>query len=551
MLEIIINNISLDLPENIAIPVTLKNSFFSTGIVEGDLAYQSSAPLTDTNKKAISFMHQVSSTSAFSQQFDCTIKFGGGIFSEGKMIVTKIAGGKMFFRIAIGKSIFFNRLSGISLQDLDLSAITLGSGIPADNVSNTFYRQPVIYNPSFTAVDADLINGVDLTSRKSAFLFLKYVMEALFAYGGNTLAGNFFEDADIQKLLIYNNRVLDLPAIPTSGDIIGDAPEDLVPPQSALDLLSAIITGFCLHMEGGKLSTKKSILESAAELDITQYAGKIDEVEPAPYTGYHFKYNDDTEFITIQKATEFISSGTVAAFANLPVIDEPGTIRYVTADKAWYKWKEDFEVEDDVATVPDLPGSADVGEIYYVHSSDGYKEWDGAAWIALTVEPWEFYLYDMSDLVVDGGGEIIQPKFSSLARAHTDGGTFDFNKLRIDEEGIWEAFNHAGAVATIRLLFAIAGGDASPISDGNYSLHWSGTSGLYEKFHKRFVQFKKNAKLCDNVPMWLPWPLINNYAAKLFSQKLRIGQNQFMMEELSFTLRKHTITDQQATLYTV
>jgi hypothetical protein len=218
-----------------------------------------------------------------------------------------------------------------------------------------------------------------------------------------------------------------------------------------------------------------------------------------------------------------------------------------------------------VATLTDLdaltPALNDVRLVtdinkYYIYAVMEEQDSD-----VFSEREWKLFSDNVLPYKVDEGEETITAPFSTLLQSvqpviHNTPG--DVIVPETSQPGNAPYLNITGNACGINFLFYRGNKfatydtyDAAGSSVGDYSLRWDGTKGLFEVWWKRYVQFRKNAKNVESTPLYLPWSILNNYATKLFGQKLRIGQNQFMMEELSFTLRKHTITDQKATLYTV
>lgn len=673
MLEIIINNISLDLPENIALPVTLKNSFFSTGIVEGDLVYQSSVPLSDKNKKAIRFMHQLESTTPFASEFDCTIKFGGTEWASGKFIVTKISKGNINFRIAIGKSFFLKAINTLRIPDVSLPDVDFD----ADITERTHVEVPHIYNPVAYDGYSTWLNdyyGKFLNLSDSGWhshcwapqLYLKYVAQQVAKHAGLTLVSDLFDDAEIATLLIHNNTLqklfsandqgallssgstlaitmqgaslglvctraqliithgttfeqsvlnfngtlnvgtsiygsiqwldgfqkndlnlslnpaqavisgfnnasykvdlrltienptgadigytsqllvgvslfsfgLDIITAGTLNDDFAFNPNLCLPDASAKDLISAIITTFAsmLEVEWNELhiTPKKTILDSGDYLDITAYAGRIEDVQGSVHKGYTFSYlheHDSLKSTRLKALSDFDKVNLLAAVATLsalPVDAALSDVRFVTDERVYYI----FTVLDDQSD----PQHTTRGWVHFSDALIPYKVDDGLDSIQMLASTLLQKLVDSVDTAARV--DTYTPEIEQPINA-------PYLNIFNNPNGLMFLFYRGENFASHDVY------DADDNVIAAYSLRWDSAYGLYNIWWKRWIEFIKNAKVTENVPMYLPWTLINNYATKLFSQKLRIGENQFMMEELSFTLRKHTITDQKATLYTV
>lgn len=647
---------TLDLREDIAIPVKLKNSFFSNGIVEGDVAYSFTLPDTDNNKQALGFMHMLESTTPFSNKINVTIHFGGGEFARAVMTI----GRNLTARLALAKSFLLNTIENTKLADLDLSDV--------DFETRAHLELPVIINEGFFTderVFDGIINSGDLglpSWRWSPQLHLKKVVQQIAKKAGFTLSGDLFDNAEIATLLLYNNTLsklftftadnrlitstlefehetgddnavklqraqLIIRRVDTGQESIAysntmqqvrdfDQPirfdgfqknelglsysntpgrfsgfpvaqydielrtelknelDDIVnysieydidsnpitlfaekllnlktysdfdfnpnihlPEATCKELLNAVLLAFCAKMDVDgphlEIKSRKSILESGKYLDITQYAGK-NELPENDYKGYTLSYKHDNcslKSARLKSLADFEKVNVLAPVAALTDLDALtpalNDVRLVTDINQFYIYAVKEEQDNDV----------------------------------FSEREWKLFSDNLLSYKVDTGEETITAPFSILLQSprpviHNTPG--DVIVPEINQPGNAPYLNITGNPCGINFLFYRGNKfasydtyDASGASVGNYSLRWDGDKGLYNVWWKRYAQFRMNAKNVEGTPLWLPWSIINNYASQLFSQKLRIGNMYYMMEELSFTLRLHTITDQQATLYTV
>ena len=143
----------------------------------------------------------------------------------------------------------------------------------------------------FARVDPTNLNAIiaagnlqHIDYRTVPFFNLKYVVKKCFTEFGYSIAGDWIDDTDFDKLFIFNNYALEVYAISTYTDYNNMIiPANHVPDMYIVDFLKAIFTFFNVYPSFDRannkvtLSYRKSSISSINAIDITNKV--VDEIE--------------------------------------------------------------------------------------------------------------------------------------------------------------------------------------------------------------------------------------------------------------------------------
>lgn len=235
MIGIEVNNTFLDLGEE-GIRLEIINPSFITDLFQGDFSFPFTVPDTDNNLKTLGFNNVIELVNR-TIEFNCWIYLFDIPYSKAKIIVSactsrtikiNIVGGIKAMRIAdkslkdinygdtyilgINQNTRYANIKEISLNtDYTVFPFTF---IPHKNVD--FYGSA---NTDFcgiinrqNSVTGDFLKNNGATGSRYAFvpfLYLFFVLKKIFEEEGLTPEGKFWEDSEMQKILMYNNYALD------------------------------------------------------------------------------------------------------------------------------------------------------------------------------------------------------------------------------------------------------------------------------------------------------------------------------------------------------
>lgn len=237
MIGIEVNNTFLELGDE-SVRFEKINPSFITDLFQGDFSFPFTVTDTDTNLKALGFSNVIELVNR-TVSIDCYIWMFGIPYTQAKIIVS--AGTKRTIKINIAGGVKAMKIADKNLQDLHYGAdYNLGLNtdaiiLTAKNISLetdytvygfTFvpHKNEDFYgtsNPDFSGIinrqDSTngnfLKNSVTIGNKHALvpWLYLFFILKTIFEEEGLIPDGDFWNDPEMHKVLLYNNYALDSP----------------------------------------------------------------------------------------------------------------------------------------------------------------------------------------------------------------------------------------------------------------------------------------------------------------------------------------------------
>lgn len=385
-----------------------------------------------------------------------------------------------------------------------------------------------------------------------AFPFLFYVLDVIFESLNYKKSGSFFLDDELKKLIISNI----FPDNRSENDLLWEnltiSIKDHLPDIYISTFLARIKQTFCLIpifddvKKEAEFIFFNDILNDEEYVDLTHLLSGPIRIQKTNYSGYNLSNvldNDDD----LSSGASNLLDGTIVLPSvtfqpSLPIPANIGDIRLVTSYKQYWiynsgwnynagdaKWNflchagyqsktitklDGYTVLDPVSTYGLLPivGNA-TDDVRFVIKLNQY-------WVFKT-NTWLFLTDPSNEINIDGGGKKVEAAgtlsmiklLDSFSFNHGDGG-YTVEYLVPIARQLASSYSFADELreCAFRLLFYRGMQKDSTNNDypfatrdtynyagtkiGNYSLGVNGEDGLYEKFHKKKVDFWKNTKPC-------------------------------------------------------
>jgi hypothetical protein len=391
------NGTKLDLYPEAKIVWRQENNLFSELGISVPNSLPFTLPATDGNRKALGWVDMVSSPSTpdfgsaqSTSGLVAVLRLGGHDYARGTLKVEK-SKHRLEYEVQFVQNV--PEWVGKFLPDFDYEGIrneTSGDDYllpdPPSDVNNDSYPDQDFYFPliSNEFVPGLLVNdmnpgGTPTNQMYCPFAYLKYVLDRICLAANLSLSGDFFEDAEIRDLLVYNQRYLNYIFAAPSGPYYF---EDLdiknhLPKVTASELLDALRNMFGLQVDivsststrGNRLviSDFKTIKTKAVRTDWTGKADRDYETEHVSLDGYKVSHTIDPDDALGDDIKDFVG-GTYISTVN------------------------------DVASLP--PSAANVGDFYYCRRENSYYQWNGSAFVFLS------YNYDGYTHAKSGGEDV-------------------------------------------------------------------------------------------------------------------------------------------------
>lgn len=237
MVGIEVNNTFLDLGDE-GIRLEMINPSFITDLFQGDFSFPFTVPDTDNNLKALGFSNVIELVNR-TISLDCYIWLFGMPYTQAKIIIS--AGTKRSIKINIAGGVKAMKIADKNLKDINYGE-DYNLGINSDTIIATAktislvtdytvygftfvpHKNEDFYgtsNPDFCGIinrqnstTGDFLkNDVSIGNKYALvpWLYLFFILKKIFEEEGLTPTGDFWNDAEMQKLLLYNNYALDSP----------------------------------------------------------------------------------------------------------------------------------------------------------------------------------------------------------------------------------------------------------------------------------------------------------------------------------------------------
>lgn len=565
--------------DNPAISLRLKNPMFDPNDgMEWTASFPFKLPATSRNKQVFGFPNRL--TTLNSVAIDATFEhYFNGVRLPGDTIRIKQASDREFEAyIKVGRSDFISlnktkRLRDLDYQDMAINYMTIISSFGA--VYPTYQVAfPMVYNESFfdgTNQEASWKNigqnpygtyqncFYETTNNwyynhlcVTPFPYVNGVIDKIFAESNYLVKkSTLMDDVDLRKLCIYNTARARFPMLPTNFYF---NIKDHLPDISVQEFLLAMRVpfGIDLYFNNYKrevqLLSRKEIITNSSVIDFGKNVSRDYKVlyEDA-FESYRFSLNPDSaDAYWRDKVADF------TAFKNNPV---------VTVDH-----------------FADLPASPAVYTLGFTKHED---KWYIYSWNDQTQAlAWNYLSLNVMDLI--GGTDDtfrMEGKVGLLAsEQHLHKNTLwtwscPFSNMPGWHQGSPMTWSTSPTPFSLRLLFfrglarasnnyyyplgtSFAGSIPNEHLPGaSYTLQWLGPNqpslhpeyGLYEKFWKDWINWKKAARQVEFVKLFSPAELV----ALDFSRKYRAYGVNMLLDEVTFTVTKHAIKPAKVKGWTV
>lgn len=223
----------------------INNPLFETDLLPGDWSLPFTVPDHPENDITFNLPKDISNVELFEQDYDADLYIGGTLYSLGRINVTRAENGR--YSLVFGSEV--SRLKA-ALENKKLNEFDYGGvrtfGTTSDHIiahaKTTALADPLDYDYTFPSIYNDLFYGssqqdnpyylyflntydaagaaykknVVVTTESAANKYtlapqpyLQYILKQLFSAAGFILKGDFIDDAQMQKLLVYSNYSLD------------------------------------------------------------------------------------------------------------------------------------------------------------------------------------------------------------------------------------------------------------------------------------------------------------------------------------------------------
>lgn len=370
------------------------------------------------------------------------------------------------------------------------------------------------------------------------FAYMLYVFSQCFVNFGYTAEGSFLDDSEIKKLVIYNNYALDneVKAYDTGASLGNSWAKTMdlknhVPDMSVGAFINAIKQTFFIALFYD-LENKSVVIKTLNDiLDDPDYDDWTDKVDPTTddedgndSDGYIISPDQDSDDDKIDERVKNTSAFTIQDavddIADLPAIgNAAGDLRLVNNLNSYYKADQIYD------------------------SSTGTYTWT-----------WSFYSENIGSYTVGNGKDKISLGLATTAMERitgASGGDYNWWIPSVEQEGSGTGFSMGKNDFSLRLLFyrGLQTGylvDNSPMtypmatsldkdydysSIGNYTLAIDGENGIYQKWGKKWLDFKQNTRIIEK-NVRLTQTDIQNLD---FSRKKRINNVNYLLAKIDFT----------------
>lgn len=223
--DVRINGESVDLGEDIRIPINLLNPHLTYETIPDSTATIPNIPFSVLNQRIFQYAEMPQAGNDL-HSYDCELLYNGAMVYRGKAYV-KSANPLTGYQLEVGDDLsrFFGEHQRTLLTELDLGTVTLPPVIPPkvmvdDHAAVCF---PKILNPDYYSTNGSTIayNGVVNDYTAPGFdsaqpdkpivpmLFVNFLLKRIAATTGITIGGNYLNHATWSQLILTNWRALD------------------------------------------------------------------------------------------------------------------------------------------------------------------------------------------------------------------------------------------------------------------------------------------------------------------------------------------------------
>ncbi|MDP1624113.1 MAG: hypothetical protein Q8M08_17455 [Bacteroidales bacterium] len=336
MLNLFVNETSLDLSADISITLKFSSPIFNT---IGDYTYPFKLPATPLNVSILGFKHRIEKISDPYQVFDACLQWNGVLLLKGTLRIIKAQSDFYEATLFMDKGDFTYRRKNMTLQDVDFGEMTwTGETLKIDYFNDCRghvfpernFGFPQIHNPSyFEEPPLDQSNNYFnyyLTGTMYYFgsddprtilvpmLYLRFVLDRLFQKLEFNLDDSFFTpDPDFNSLALFNSVDANCTLTgPFNYDKLKVFLSYHVPVISVNEFLTGLENFFNIRFfvnnitKTVKLVSVDKIVKSTDAIEFSRNVSDIYTELGDPVTGFHLKMNmeSDDEFWTLLKSQQ-------------------------------------------------------------------------------------------------------------------------------------------------------------------------------------------------------------------------------------------------------
>lgn len=487
--------------------------------------YPAELPASERNQTFFNHIHLPESRQKF-KEWACRVQFADDLLI-GKLLLLKADNRK--YTVSIIRNVWTQAILDQNIRNVDYEGLRTGiTDMPAhalamanansDTEDYTFFpiSNADFYNGSTNADYQGTVNdfvratgvfvgttllssGPNVYTNYSAFVpfpYLVYILKRIAHSFGKILRGSFIADADIKQAVIYNTFALD-EFRTVSGDTanfysttinIQNHLPDLFVKEFLDRLMIAFNIAIYLTDTEMVMEWKDDKLNNPEADDWTDISERNPYVEPfiqnAP-TGYTFKTTDDTTEVNMKTFLENTLAegqikGVLNSFLSLPVPSPEGTIYFLIDEYRCVKAKASglFDLVNENGQNLNYAGTFTTGT--------------GAKEISI----------DIGTLKMVKTANVLTPK------ALQQGNSKEYDLMQEGKENPYEfkllfarGFQNDNIAQPYPLgtpdVWAFDSATIGPV--GNRSMFFWGQYGLYEKSHKKWLNFINNAKAVNFV----------------------------------------------------
>lgn len=260
MIQLAINSTFLDTDAKLSISIKEAFAFDEFLSIPGEHSWKFSLPKTPTNRRAFGFADVPEIVWQPATSYPCSIYIDGRIFKSGKLFIEQASNTQFDVYFVGTMGALKQVLNGIKMHELtNLPVVTgINNMFTYAKDAATATNQPFVFCEVYMPngdLPLNFLNRVDYTRTSTGnwegfeetgvnlltpFLYLREFWQTLALEYGITYNSTFLQDAEINSLIIFNNKPLNIPS--TAGEFQNLFPKRIdarnhVPDETVEDFL--------------------------------------------------------------------------------------------------------------------------------------------------------------------------------------------------------------------------------------------------------------------------------------------------------------------------
>jgi len=560
MLAAKINNEWVDMYPNTRLKYVYNSPAFSDSPIVGDFSYPLSFPLTNVNKNIFGFL-QRADINEETKEYPCELYDNNILIISGNFKVSKSDKLKITGNLINSAYHFINLIKNKTTKDLDLGgtitpanlatyfATSFTSGYP----TYSFARFPILNEVLFndTVVESDWADKLYINSYNPIsdsyvlFPYLAYVIDQIFDTFDYSISNAIADHTELVKLClinIFNDTSLFSLTPNVSFNLLEHIVKcDLTKLLGSINKTLATAFFFDFRQQKADMIFLKDLLSS------TDYDDWTDKVISGPEKAFNYEdkgfflsyeWDSTDESISEKQLEDGILDNITPAASVLTPDDLPaygsmgsyaGEVRYVTAESAYY-------IIRNMTPPPGQPvweWDLFTWDLFGKTVGDGLNEKPtklstlGMSWHEKKKGS---YLYDW--LTPDSNQQLFKNPEKGIKDKSSPGSVYgdciaqyvnDFEPRLLFYRGM-----QPDVEANDYPLGTSGKYDSQGTSIGSLTLNWLGSAGLYENFHKKWLDFRDNSEPVNFKVLLNKVDILNLNLAR----KKRIGSINYLIKKL-------------------